>query len=1295
VVAGLLSVGLLASGLSSVGLLAAAPAQAAPGDPFDPADPYVFIAQGNPTGLYKAITDPAGNVSFSAEGGSPGFDYNAIGYNTADNYIYAFVNNSTNPTFPRASLIRIGEGGVVTRVGNAVYAGSVSATFGPGGYFYSYANVNGTVSLQVVNVATGAVVRNTPITGELAVGNDMTFKDGFLWTMGGGFISRTDPATGATVRFTTPFPTDTADQGGAAWTFGNGNLGFSYNISGTIYQIAVANPASATPTFTLVSANPGPPNANNDGTSSPGLPTDLSIVKEGPEAFVPGGTVTYTLTVTNNGPGNSSGFVVNDAVPAPLTDVATTSDGCTITGNDVRCVGGRLVAGDSVTYTITAAVQAGMTEAVENTATVTSNEQDPTPGNNTSSSSSAPAGIAVEKHAAAPVDVNGNGITDAGDTIQYTFDVTNTGQVALTDITVNDPLVGAVTCPTPTLAAGATETCAAQSVYTITADDVTAGSVDNTATVTGTTPDGDDITSAPSTTSTPTTAPAPALTVVKSADPSDAASFTPGQELTYHFVVTNTGNVPLSDVTVDEGAFSGTGQMSAIDCPATALGVGDQMLCQATYELTQADVDSGEVTNSATATGTPGDGTPITSDPSAVTVPTPAEPGISVVKTADPGTVVEAGQTITYSFLVTNTGNVTLADVAVDEGEFSGTGDLSAIQCPETTLVAGQRTTCAATYEVSQADVDSGELTNTATAGGTPPSGDPITSTPSTSTVSITPSPALALAKTADVEAAAVGQEITYTFELTNTGNVTIDDVAVDEGEFSGTGELSAVECPEDATLAPGESVTCTATYEVTQADVDSGELTNTATATGTTPGGDPVTSPSSTETVPTDPRPGLSVVKTADVEELVEAGQEITYSFVVRNTGNVTIDDVAVDEGEFSGTGELSAIDCPQETTLEPGESVTCTATYEVTQADVDSGDLANTATATGTTPGGDPVTSTPSTSTVPADPRPGLSVVKTADVEAVAAGQTITYAFAVTNTGNVTISDVAVQEGEFSGTGELSAIECPEDATLAPGESVTCTATYEVTQADVDSGELTNTATATGTPPSGDPVTSPPSTETVTTDPLPALSVVKTADVERITEAGQAVTYSFEVRNTGNVTITDPVVAEGEFTGHGELSEVTCPEDDTLEPGESVTCTATYTVVAADLAGGAELSNTATAGGTTPSGDPITSEPSTATVDVDPTPADPTPTDPTPADPTPADPTPADPTPADPTPADPTPADPTPTDPTPTDPTPAADGGTLPQTGVMIGTLVGAAALLLLLGLLAVRVARRRATS
>ncbi|WP_197429822.1 DUF7507 domain-containing protein, partial [Auraticoccus cholistanensis] len=80
-------------------------------------------------------------------------------------------------------------------------------------------------------------------------------------------------------------------------------------------------------------------------------------------------------------------------------------------------------------------------------------------------------------------------------------------------------------------------------------------------------------------------------------------------------------------------------------------------------------------------------------------------------------------------------------------------------------------------------------------------------------------------------------------------------------------------------------------------------------------------------------------------------------------------------------------------------------------------------------------------------------------------------TYTFVVTNTGNVTVDDVAVEELEFTGSGPRPQVVCPDERTLAPGNQLICTATYTVTQADVDAGEVSNSARATGTPPEGLP--------------------------------------------------------------------------------------------------------------------------------------------------------------------------------------------------------------------------------
>ena len=116
------------------------------------------------------------------------------------------------------------------------------------------------------------------------------------------------------------------------------------------------------------------------------------------------------------------------------------------------------------------------------------------------------------------------------------------------------------------------------------------------------------------------------------------------------------------------------------------------------------------------------------------------------------------------------------------------------------------------------------------------------------------------------------------------------------------------------------------------------------------------------------------------------------------------------------------------------------------------------------------------------------GVAVVKTtATASYGAAGQTITYQYAITNTGgdpltDVTLSDSLVPDGET--------IVCPapygdgvDDApfTLPAGDTETCTGTYTVTQADVNNGSVTNTATVSGTNSSDEVVTSAPSSVTV----------------------------------------------------------------------------------------------------------------------------------------------------------------------------------------------------------------------
>ncbi|MGD0376883.1 MAG: hypothetical protein ABSB01_20150, partial [Streptosporangiaceae bacterium] len=376
---------------------------------------------------------------------------------------------------------------------------------------------------------------------------------------------------------------------------------------------------------------------------------------------------------------------------------------------------------------------------------------------------------------------------------------------------------------------------------------------------------------------------------------------------------------------------------------------------------------------------------------------TPRAPGITLRKSVAE-TTLTAGETLHYSFLVTNTGDVTLAPVTIAETEFTGHGTPPTVSCPAgaASLAPGDSVTCTATYTVTQADVDHGTVSNTATATGITPAHEPITSAPSSASVSGERKPSISVVKSAEPSSfAAAGETIHYSFLVTNTGNMTLSHVQVNDADLPG---LSAISCP-DSSLAPGASEICHATYVTTAADVDAGSVTNTATAQGDPPGSDmPVVSPPSTATVRAEHRPSISVVKSAEPSSFAVAGETIHYSFLVTNTGNVTLSHVQVNDADLPG---LSAISCP-DLTLAAGASETCHATYVTTAADVDAGSVTNTATAQGDPPGSEtPVVSEPSTATVPAERHPSISVVKSAEPSSfAAAGETIHYSFLVTNT-------------------------------------------------------------------------------------------------------------------------------------------------------------------------------------------------------------------------------------------------------------------------------------------------------
>ncbi len=1045
--------------------------------------------------------------------------------------------------------------------------------------------------------------------------------------------------------------------------------------------------------------------------------TNATIVDAGDE-------IIYSYEVENTGNVSIDNIIISDPGPSfggsPGTNTLST----------IVCMATSLVPGATTTCTATYILSqvdidngAGIAGGVTNTAMASGT--DPTGAGVDSPEDMAETQIpnnpslAMDKSAAAPTVANGMdaSFVDAGDEIVYSYVVMNDGNVTMNNVTVNDSgptfngangtnSLSAIVCLATTLMPGETTTCIA--TYILSQADIDNGAgvangVSNTANASGTDPSGTPVDS-PDDTAVTEIPSMPSLAFDKSAGMPSTSSganssiVDAGDQITYTYVVTNDGNVSISNITVNDPGPSfngvpGANSLSPITCAPTTLEPGETATCTATYTLSQTDIDNGatlpnSVSNTANATGMDPSGSPIDSPDDTAITDIPSMPMLAMDKgAAEPtilngvnGLITDAGDEIEYTYEVCNTGNVSLSNVApMDNGPSfggaAGTNSLSAFDPVNVAILdPGDCAVFTAIYVLSQVDVNNsagipGAIVNTANASGTDPSGGTVTAPDDTAQTDIANAPMLAMEKSAGEPSVVnganggivdAGDEIVYTYEVENTGNVSLDNIVISDpgpsfGGISGTNTLSTIVCIVTS-LAPTETTICTATYILSQIDINNGAgipagVTNTAMASGTDPSGAGVDSPEDMAETQLPAIPSLAMEKSAAAPTIangaeasfVDAGDEILYTYVVTNDGNVTMDNISINDpgptfNGANGTNSLSPIVC-MVTTLEPGEATTCTATYILSQTDVDNAagvidGVANTANALGTDPSGISHDSPDDMAMTEIPAMPSLAFDKSAGAPSISAGANgnivdagdeILYSYTVTNDGNVTISNVSVNDpgptfNGVPGTNSLSPIICLP-TTLTPGEVATCTATYTLSQTDIDNGatlpnSVANTANASGLDPSGATVDSPDDSAITHIPATPMLSMDKSAAEPTVlkgsdgllTDAGDEILYTYEVCNTGNVSLTgvvpnDPGPSFNGLMGANSLGAYD-PASSDLAPGDCTTFSAIYVLAQEDVDNGAGIpggiTNTADASGIDPSGSTVTSPEDTAVTEL-----------------------------------------------------------------------------------------------
>lgn len=740
------------------------------------------------------------------------------------------------------------------------------------------------------------------------------------------------------------------------------------------------------------------------------------------------------------------------------------------------------------------------------------------------------------------------------DLVEFVVTVTNTGNVTLNEITVKDVMYGTANNLQAVLRDGESEKIQSLEpggkielhyTYTVQEGDMRSSGIRNTVNVKA--EDGTE--GADETDQLPLRGQKPSYTISKTIISTGNAEgkYGVGDTIRYRIDVKNTGNVNLSAMTVKDIMVGASGEISNIS-GATWNEKTRQFITNSrievgatatiTYDYVVQEADAGK-----TILNTAG---PIFNSSSATAEVENKELTVQKTVTSTPklssGYVI--GEEVTFKVVVTNTGDVTLSNIEVTDQMQNAAGQAVLADGESATIESlenGKSVTLHYTYTVQKEDIGKTDIFNVATAeNGTATDND------RTEVISMDRFYNLIIHyvyEDGTTAAETVVQKLAYGEQF---------DPVVTPGIAGYTPDLAMVECGENGMTADMET---TVVYRVT-------------------------------------PVPQLSLTKTASEPDshVYKLGEMIKYTITARNTGNVTLENIVVEDVLTGNSGNSACvIDI-----LEPGASMDIPVTYTVADADVKAGgELLNVATAIGETrislQGNKiEVTARAEKKVTVETQGPSLTIHKIADkVSGVKAGDVINYVVTVTNSGSVTLTKVDIMD-ELTGDAWLIT-----GKGLSPGESQEYTTSYTVTEADILNGSVVNLAEAVGTDLDGNEITpvtpgrAVTYTEPINTNYTVTKRILNPQSEYIVDDSDTPIRYEITVASQANVTLHNVVVkdqlegASGQVTftelGKGTLNadnSVTIPE---LAPGETVTLNCEYIIRRADA--GKNLVNTAIA--------------------------------------------------------------------------------------------------------------------